>query len=214
MNPDGFPDSGGGLDSQRPAPRIAALVLAAGRSSRMGGTNKLLCEVSAAPLVRRVAEAALTSRCCMTLVVTGFEAWRVEAALADCPVSIVRNADFAAGLSTSLICGLRALPRDLDGALVLLADMPHVGAAEIDRLVSAFDPRRPAIVVPECGGRRGNPVLWPKSYFAEMQTLSGDTGAKALIDRHRGEVTVVPFDSEAIFADVDTPAALAGLSPS
>ncbi|MBL8491886.1 MAG: nucleotidyltransferase family protein [Rhodocyclaceae bacterium] len=193
------------------APRIGALVLAAGRSTRMGPANKLLATLDGIPLVARVVNAALASRCAQVLVVTGHEAERVEAALAGRPVSFAYNRDFAAGMAGSLRCGLAAVRPDLDAVIVMLADMPRITADEVDRLIAAFDPRQPAIVVPEKGGRRGNPVLWPRRFFPEMAGLSGDTGARGLIDRHADRVRVVSLDSDAIFADADTPEALAAL---
>lgn len=193
-------------------PRIAALVLAAGRSTRMGERNKLLCEVDGVPLALRVANAACASRACQVMVVTGFEAERVEAALVGRPVSFTHNPDFAQGMATSLRRGLRALPADVDGVIVLLADMPGISAADIDRLLDSFDPAHPAILVPEHGGRRGNPIVWPERYFAEMAALSGDTGARGLLERHAGNVRSVAVASAAIFADVDTPEALAALT--
>jgi molybdenum cofactor cytidylyltransferase len=188
--------------------RIAALVLAAGHATRMGGANKLLCEVDGKPLVRRVADAACASRCRPVMVVTGFAEEAIVAALGGAPVSLAHNADHACGLSTSLRRGLAALPVDVDGALILLADMPWIGAADIDRLIAAFDPADPRIVVPVRGGRRGNPVLWPRRHFAAIRALSGDSGARELLAQHAAEVSAVDFDDDAIFADVDTPADL------
>jgi molybdenum cofactor cytidylyltransferase len=101
------------------------------------------------------------------------------------------------------------LPQTLDAALVQLADMPWIGAAHIDRLIEAFDPREPAIVAPFRDGRRGHPVLWPRDLFSALGALSGDIGARGLLERFAAHVRAVSFDSEAIFEDVDTPAALA-----
>ncbi len=197
--------------AQGSAPRIAALVLAAGASSRMGGQNKLLRIVDGLPLVRHAVDAALASRCAQVLVVTGCEAESVESTLDRDRVSVVRNPDYASGMSMSLRCGLGALPADTAAVLVLLADMPRVSAAHIDRIVGAFDPGRPGILVPTCQGRRGNPVLWPRRFFAELCGIVGDTGARGLLETHAAEVQPIPIDSDAILADVDTPADLADL---
>src|SRR5262245_23970931 len=115
--------------------KIAGLVLAAGRSTRMGGPNKLLEEINGKPLVRIAAEHALASRAKPVIVVTGHQKERVEQALAGLPVKFVHNPDFADGLSTSLKAGIAAVPADSDGALVALGDMPQVSAALIDRLI-------------------------------------------------------------------------------
>jgi molybdenum cofactor cytidylyltransferase len=185
--------------------KVAAIVLAAGRSSRMAPRNKLLELVEGKPIVARVAEAALGSGARPVIVVTGFEASRVAAALGDLEVTIVQNPAHAEGLSTSLRTGLQALPADSDGALILLGDMPEIESSDLETLMAAFaaDQRR-AICVPVRHGRRGNPVLWGSAYFAEMMSLSGDMGAKPLMARHQECVTEVPAASDGIFADVDT----------
>jgi molybdenum cofactor cytidylyltransferase len=192
--------------------KVAAIVLAAGRSSRMAPRNKLLELVEGKPIVARVAEAALGSGARPVIVVTGFEASRVAAALGDREVTIVQNPAHAEGLSTSLRTGLQALPADSDGALILLGDMPEIESSDLETLMAAFaaDQRR-AICVPVRHGRRGNPVLWGAAYFAEMMSLSGDMGAKPLMARHQECVTEVPAASDGIFADVDTLSDLARL---
>jgi molybdenum cofactor cytidylyltransferase len=196
----------------RPA-RIAALVLAAGGSTRMRGANKLLLPVRGVPMVNRVVAAALASQCVQTMVVTGHEAEPVEAALADLPVSVVRNAASAQGMSASLRCGLRALPHDIDGVLVLLADMPLLRAEHIDALIAAFDPAAPGIVAPQRDGRRGNPVLWPRGYFAQIMDLHGDQGARSLLERSAADAVLVEVEDDAFFTDFDTPEAFETASP-
>ena len=197
----------------RPKPAaIAALVLAAGESRRMGRANKLTAETGGVAMVRRVVEAALASRAHPVVVVTGFQAGRIGTALAGCPVSLVHNPNYREGLSTSLAAGLAALPDGVDGALICLGDMPRITAPHLDRLIAAFDPAASqAICVPTRDGRRGNPVLWGARYFAQMRGLSGDTGARHLIDENRDAVCEIVFEDDAIFVDVDTPRALAAL---
>jgi molybdenum cofactor cytidylyltransferase len=193
-------------------PKIAALLLAAGRSSRMGAANKLLAEVDGAPMVRHAVEAALASRARPVILVTGNEQGKVQKALRGCKVSFVHNPDFAEGMSTSLKKGLAALPADIDGVLVCLADMPRVGAVVLDRLIAAFNPLEGrAICVPTWNGKRGNPVLWDKRFFAEMAELAGDVGAKHLIGEHADLVAEVAMPDDAILTDIDTPEALAAL---
>jgi len=192
--------------------RVAALVLAAGCSSRMGQRNKLLCRVEGVPLVQHAVDAACTSRAYQVVVVTGHDCERVEAALQGWPVSLIYNPDYASGMASSLRCGLRALRDDAEAVIVLLADMPGIEGLHIDCMIDAFDPARPFVLVPEHEGRRGNPVLWPRRYFAEMAALSGDTGARSLLRRYVQDVRSVSFDSPAILIDVDTPDALRGLS--
>jgi molybdenum cofactor cytidylyltransferase len=193
---------------------VASVILAAGRSARMSPRNKLLEEIGGRPVVVRVAEIALASAARPVVVVTGFEAGRVAEALRGLDLTCVHNPDFAAGLSTSLRAGLAALPATSDGALILLGDMPFVEAGDLAALIAAFAVKGPnSICVPTRHGRIGNPVLWGRAYFREMMRLSGDAGAKRLLEIHRERVTEVEAASDGIFADIDAPSDLARLSP-
>jgi molybdenum cofactor cytidylyltransferase len=193
-------------------PRIAALVLAAGRSSRMAPANKLLVEIDGAPMVVRAVDAALASQASPVVVVLGNDAGRVRAALTGRDVTIVENRDFAAGLSTSLRSGLGALPDGLDGVVVMLGDMPRVSAAHVDRLIAAFNPLEGrSICVPTHRAKRGNPVLWASRYLAEMRALAGDQGARSLLGAHAEQVCEVEMADDGVLLDIDTPASLAAL---
>lgn len=193
------------------APRVAAILLAAGRSTRMGH-NKLMAPLEGAPLLMRAVDAALSSRARPVILVTGHEAERVRAALGERPVSVVHNPDYEKGLSTSLRCGLAALPVGCDATLVCLADMPRIGAALLDRLIHSYNPvEGRAICVPTWQGKRGNPVLWGRQFFGEMAALTGDVGAKHLMAEHPELVAEVAAEDDGILADVDTPDALTAL---
>ena len=194
-----------------PGPRIAALLLAAGQSSRME-SNKLLAEIDGRPMVARVAQRLLSSHARPIVAVLGNEADRVDAALGKLPVERVRNPAFAEGLSSSLKAGLAALPADVDGVIVCLGDMPLVAGRDLDRLIAAFNPLEGrAIIVPTRRGKRGNPVLWAKRFIPEMAELAGDVGAKHLIGEHAELVCEVEMDSDGVLVDIDTPDALAAL---
>ena len=199
-----------GDDSARREKRIAVIVLAAGRSSRMGPNNKLTELLGGQPVVRRSVENALASRARPVIVVTGHQHEAVEAALAGLDVKAVYNPDYASGMASSLKLGLSALPAGLDGAVVALGDMPEVGAAQIDRMIAAFEPKEGrSIVVPVHGGRRGNPVLWDASLFDEMAAVTGDAGARDVLRAHPELVVEVDIGSEGVLLDLDTPEALA-----
>jgi molybdenum cofactor cytidylyltransferase len=187
--------------------RIAAVILAAGRSTRMGPANKLLADLNSKPLVRWVAAAALASHARPVLAVTGHQGSDVIAALSGLDVTFVDNPDYATGLASSLRAGIRALPKATDGALVLLGDMPRITAALIDRLIAASASGK--IVLPVHEGQRGNPVLWPARYFPELLALEGDAGAKRLLATHANAIHEVDLGTDAIFLDIDTPDALA-----
>jgi len=202
----------------RPQPReepvatgktIAALVLAAGRSTRMGGPNKLTAEIGGKPLVRIAVEEALASRAAPVIVVTGHQREQVEAALSGLDVQFVHNRDYADGLGTSLKAGIAAVPAEADGVVVCLGDMPQVTSALIDRLIAAYDAEKGALVVaPTRNGQRGNPVLWARRFFPDLMAISGDVGARHVIASYGEAVVEVPVQEEGAFLDVDTPEAL------
>lgn len=208
-------DEGGESDAPQQAPRVAVLVLAAGRSTRMGGPNKLLADAKGRPLVVHAMKAALASQAVEVVVVLGHMAGEVRAAVenalpSDARLRFVVNPDYADGLSTSVRAGIAALRSDTDAVIVQLGDMPGVNAALLDRLMAAFNPvEGRAICVPTVGGKRGNPVLWARRFFPEMGGLAGDSGAKHLIGEHADLVCEVEMQGDAAVTDIDTPEALA-----
>ncbi len=188
---------------------IACVILAAGRSSRMG-ENKLLIEIDGKSLVEYAVDAALASRAAPVIVVTGHQADLVRARLAGRPVRFVANADFADGLSTSLKAGVAALPASSDGVVVCLGDMPGIESGLIDRLIAAFDPvEGREIVAPVRDGRRGNPILWGRRFLPDLAAVTGDTGAKHVIGQHREYLVEIPATDDGVLTDIDTPEALA-----
>lgn len=190
------------------APSVTALVLAAGRASRMNGSHKLLAEFDGLPLVRRAAEAAIAARPSRVLVVTGHRAEEVEAALAGLAVETVRNPDHALGMSTSLRAGVAALDPACDGVVVMLADMPHVTGADVRRLIDAFqEAGGHAVVRAVSGGGRGNPVVLPRATFSAVLRLEGDVGARHIVESAGLDVVDVEL-GEAARVDVDTPEAV------
>lgn len=199
----------------KPLGEVAAIILAAGQSSRFraaGGTDatKLVATLAGQPLVRHVAEAALASRARPVLVVTGHARDQVMAALADLALTEIGNPLYATGLASSLKAGISGVPENATGALVLLGDMPLVGAALLERLIEVFE-ARPQVeaVVPVHAGRRGNPVLVGRALFAALAGLTGDRGARKIIET--AEVAEVIVEGDAASVDIDTPAGLAGL---
>ena len=146
------------------------------------------------------------------VAVVGHEADNVRAALAGTNVSFAENPNFADGLSTSLIAGLGALPDDIDGVIICLGDMPRVDARVIDKLVAAFDPLEGrAICVPTFNGKQGNPILLARRFFGEMQEITGDHGARHLIDGYHEMTCEVEMTEDGVLVDVDTPQMLAAL---
>lgn len=187
---------------------VTALVLAAGRASRMKGDHKLLATFDGKALVRRSVEAALAARPARVLVVTGHRADEVEAELAGLTVDILRNPDHAQGMSTSLRAGVSALSPGCDGIVVMLADMPHVTGADVRQLLDAFATAGGhAIVRAVSGGKRGNPVVLPRTTFSAILQLEGDVGARHIVESAGLDVVDVEI-GEAAHVDVDTPEAV------
>ena len=175
----------------------------------MGGPNKLVATIGGVPLARIAAEAALGASVSSVTVVTGHRPDAVRDALAGLDVAFVHNPDHADGLSTSIRAGIASLAPDTDAAIILLADMPGVTAATLDRLIAAFDPAAGAlIVVPTFDGKRGNPVLWSARFFPDLMAVHGDTGGRHLIGANPDAVVEVEI-GPAVALDIDTPEALA-----
>lgn len=193
-----------------PGGDVAAIVLAAGQSRRMGAhRNKLLARFDGETLVRRSVKAALQSKAAPVIVVTGHMEREIRAELDGLDVTIVHNPDYADGLSTSLKRGVRALPDNSSGVLVMLADMPGIDARAIDALVDAFDPAGGrCIILSTASGKRGNPVIWSRDFFPSLLGLTGDVGARHLLAQNEDAVHQVDIGADAII-DVDTPDALA-----
>lgn len=186
-------------------PQVAAVVLAAGQSSRME-TNKLLADLAGRPVIRRTVNVALSSQATEVVVVTGgIDAWEVEGVLSDLPVRFVRNDDAEDGMSTSLRCGLNALSDHAAGALICLGDMPLVTSKELNALISVF---QPTIGFDICtlihAGQRGNPVLWGRLYFPALTALMGDQGGRDLLAWNRHRTATMITTNDGVFRDIDT----------
>ncbi|MGF9757301.1 nucleotidyltransferase family protein [Microvirga sp. 0TCS3.31] len=183
---------------------VAAILLAAGRGTRFGEVPKLLAQVGGKALVRHAADAAVHSTASPVIVVTGHRADAVEAELNGLAVQVVHNPEFADGLATSLKTGFSALPPNARAAIVLLGDMPLVGANLIDALVAGWhDSGEPTALVPTLNGRRGNPVVISRALQPAIETLSGDVGAGPLL-RGRSDIVEWPTADKAVVQDIDT----------
>lgn len=203
----GPPERDSEKDGRSPAD-VAAVILAAGKASRMGngGGHKLLAEFDDEPLVRRVAKTALAADVESVIVVTGHRREEIEATLLGLEVTAIYNPDYASGMASSLIAGYSAATaRDIDGVIVMLADMPGVTAGDLDALIAAFRLAfAKAVVRAVSRGQRGNPVVLPRSLHGAIMRLEGDVGARQLIETPG--VTVIDLDiGDAARLDVDTP---------
>ncbi len=192
--------------------RMAAVVLAAGSSRRMGGRHKLLLDVGGLPMIRRTVDNVLAFGPTETVVVTGHRADEVEAALAGLPIAIVRNPNHAEGQPTSVVAGVRALTRACDAVMIVLGDQPQVTAADFSALADAYrDLTDSAILVPHHKGARGNPVVFAARYIPSVIAGSVNVGCRRLIETHGDDVAKVEMASDAFVRDCDTPEDYAAL---
>jgi len=190
---------------------VAAVVLAGGASKRMGKTNKLLAKVDGTALVRRVVMVAAQSDAGEIIVVTGHEADLVRDTLSGLDVRFVHNPQYPDGLSTSLRAGIGAVSETINGAVVMLGDMPRVTDGTVNALIAQFHRENDAAICqPTYQGRPGNPVLWPREFFPEILDVWGDTGAKQLLERYAARVLTVEAADDGIHFDIDTPKDLSG----
>ena len=184
--------------------KVSALVLAAGGSSRMRGANKLLLPIDGLPMITAVSAAVLNAGCQPTIVITGFDPTALRAALQGVNVQFAHNPRWQTGMSSSIKVGLAALPDDADGVLIALADMPLVSVATLQKLLAGFAAgggRK--IVYPVFDGTQGNPVLFPGKYFQEIAALTGDRGAKAVLNQHGDDATAVAVATRDVILDCD-----------
>ena len=186
------------------------VILAAGKSSRMQqGTSgeaphKLLAEFDGVPLIRRTVQTALASGVGAVHVVTGHRATEMQAALTGLDVDLVNCPDYHDGMASSLRAGLAALSEKTSGMLVLLADMPFVSADDLRRLAKAFgDSGGQSITRAASGNKQGNPLILPRSTFAAIGQLEGDTGARSIVASSGLDVVDVDIGDAALI-DVDT----------
>lgn len=196
-------------DGMQSIPHIAAIVLAAGQSQRMGRENKLLALIDGRPMISHAVQAALDSQASETIVITGHERVEVEEALSGADLTFVHNPEFEQGLSTSLKAGLAEVSEEADGIIILLGDMPDVTSRHVDKIIASYNATEAReICVPMMHAKRGNPVLFGSRFFSEIMDLSGDVGARHLIGENSDVVVEVDLDDPAILTDLDTQEAL------
>jgi len=181
---------------------IAGIILAAGLSTRFG-SNKLLAEHQGQPIVRWVAEAALASQLEQIVVVLGHQATAVGDALTGLPLDTVLNQEYQQGQSTTVIAGLKAVQKDHPATMYLMGDQPLIEAAIIDELIAAYQTSDKAICYPSFQNQRRNPVIFGEVFFNDILALSGDTGARAIIDANPEQALAVNFIQAQPFLDVD-----------
>jgi len=184
---------------------IHAVLLAAGRSERMGRNNKLLLNVDGIPLVRKSAINILNSNVTSMTVVTGFDENKIVNALSGLNVNFVKNINFREGLSSSLKAGLANITPTPSAVIICLADMPKIQPEHINQLIENFNPLKGwEICIPTNNGKRGNPVLIGSRFFPYIFETSGDFGAKQVMKQHSDKIVEVEIGTSDIHFDIDT----------
>lgn len=198
--------------SDRSGP-VGVLLLAAGKSSRMGGTNKLLAPFGPSTVAAASLANARAAGLAGVVAVVGHQAEAVGQSLAVPGVTVIACPDYADGLSASLKAGLAHVPADWAAVVIALGDMPLVPPEVFGALVSAWRAGGPDVCIPVHQGKRGNPVLWGRAHFDALRRLDGDVGAKAVLASLGDQIAVVDVATPGIFQDIDTPADLDALNP-
>lgn len=201
--------------ASRPKPReiienrfkLAGIVLAAGRSRRMGEANKMVVDIEGKAMICHPVESLMSANIKPILVVTGFSPDAVHSALEGKNVQFVHNNAFAEGLSTSLKAGISALDDEVTHALILLGDMPLINGDHLAEMRKTAEENPDHIIMGMVEGKRGNPVLWPKQYFEQLCTIRGDVGARHIVGEN-SEMLIGVELGNAAGLDLDTPKAL------
>jgi molybdenum cofactor cytidylyltransferase len=181
---------------------IAALVLAAGGSSRMGGPKQLI-ELDGKTLLRRAVETAIASQAGYVVVVLGHQWERTALETEGLDATVVVNPEWQAGMSSSLRAGLQALPDDADAALITLCDQPLVTPENLRDLLALFAESGKPVAACRYAGALGVPAVFARTLFPELMDLSGDVGARKILQAHARDAAVMELPDAAI--DLDTP---------
>ena len=183
--------------------RVAAVVLAAGTSSRMG-RNKLFLQLGGTTVLRRAVTTALAAELDPVLVVLGHESDRARAELAGSPSTTIVNRDYGRGMNTSVGAGVAAIPSDAAGAVLMLADMPLVDAGMLRALVERYRASAAPLIVSTYGNVLAPPILYGRDLFAELSALDAEGCGKRVVKQHRGEAVELSWPASAL-SDLDVP---------
>jgi molybdenum cofactor cytidylyltransferase len=182
---------------------ISAIILAAGASQRMGRPKQLL-PVAGVPMLVRAVDAVLRAQLDQVIVVLGSSAGVISPVLAGKPVTAVINEEWQEGIASSIRAGLAQVVEASQAALFVPADLPYLAPATIDAVCSHYLASGKPIVIPTCRGQRGNPALFARALFPELQALHGDRGGRVLFGAHQDDIAMIEVGDEGILVDVDT----------
>ncbi len=181
--------------------KIAGLILAAGKSSRMGDDNKLMMPFQGKPMLSHVVDAAQSSNLFHVGVVVGYQSKTIKRFILNQNVQYIENNNWETGMASSLVAGIGKLSQ-IDGYLIMLGDMPLITPDLINKIIDYGADDK--IIVPIKNGKQGNPVFFGSDFREDLMALSGDVGAKKVIKENQSSVVEIEIQSNAIFKDFDT----------
>ena len=185
---------------------LSLIVLAAGKSSRMNGRNKLLIKVEGHPMIRGVVEAGLRSKADEVIVILGWEAEKIKKALEDLPCRFVVNKDYEKGQSSSVKAGLKEVGESTQAILVLPGDVAKIDTSSINLVIDEYARLKGSIIVAAHKSRPGHPILFDRELFNEVEQIDEQSfGLKSVVKKHEGTVRFVEAGSSNVLRDVDTP---------
>ncbi len=188
--------------------KIMGIILAAGNSTRMGKDNKLLRNIGGASLVRNTAVEMLKSDLDSCSIVLGYQSDKVAAVIKDLNINLILNPFWEEGQASSLKAALNTLDTSYSDLLVMLGDLPGVKSKHINKIIEEHllaNNRKSKITIPSFNGKKGNPVIWGRSFFPDLSNLEGDVGGRALFGQHPAAINLIDMDDEAVVTDTDTP---------
>ena len=183
---------------------ISATILAAGGSSRMGYENKLLLPLNGDLVINRICNTVLNSGLKPVIVVTGFQHTEIEKALPELIDQIAYNPNWEKGMAGSVYTGMSLLPDTIDGNMIVLGDMPLLTTHTLNQLIEQFcihDGKQ--IIYPVYSGEQANPVIFPRKYFSEILSSTGDRGCKKVLNQYPDDAIGISIDSEEVILDCD-----------
>ena len=185
--------------------KISATILAAGQSLRMDNDNKLLLPIEGVAIIQHVCKTVLSANINQVIVVTGYENEIVSQAIPKEVDNIVYNSDWNSGMSSSIYKGISSLPENVDGNMIVLGDMPMISTDTLQLLIDQFIKQKGRLIIyPIYEDRQANPVIFPKKYFSEILSLTGDRGCKKVLKQYPENVIGIPIQSQEVVLDCDT----------
>ena len=183
---------------------VSAILLAAGKSSRMGKLKQLM-PLGESTILEQTLDNLLGSKAAEVIVVLGYKAEEIVKRLSGKPIKVVVNPLYRKGMSTSIAAGLKFVDSQAQAVMLVMGDQPYVDSPTINRLIDAFGNSKKGIAIPTHNGQRGHPLIFAKKYQAPLYDLSGDIGGREIIKQNPRDVLEVPVDCEGIIIDIDTP---------